>query len=136
MFDHFLIEFHVLSLSFRLTSMSFYILVINPLLLALFANIFSQSIGCLFFLFVVSLAVQKLIRLIWFYLLYFLLFLLPWETDLKKLILFMPENVLLMFSSKSLMVSCLIFKSLSHFELIFICGVRGCSNFTDLYVAV
>jgi len=66
----------------------------------------------------------------------FLLFLLPWETDLKKLILFMSENVLLMFPSKSLMVSCLIFKSISHFEFIFVCGVRECSNFTDLYVTV
>ena len=84
MFDHFLIEFHVLGLFFILTYMSFYILVINPLLVALFANIFSQSIG-LFFLFIVSLAVQKLIRLIWSYLLYFLLFLLPWETDLEKI---------------------------------------------------
>ena len=32
------------------------------------------------------------------------------------------------------MVSCLIFKSLSHFELIFVYGVRVCSVFTDLHV--
>ena len=41
-----------------------YILEINPLLVASFANIFSQHIGCLFVLFVVSFAVQKLLNLI------------------------------------------------------------------------
>ena len=30
------------------------------------------------------------------------------------------------------MVSCLIFKSLSYFEFIFVYGVRECSNFIDL----
>ena len=32
------------------------------------------------------------------------------------------------------MVSCLIFKSLSHFEFIFVHGLRVCSNFIDLHV--
>ena len=41
-----------------------YILDINPLLVALFANIFSQSVGCLFILFMVSFVVQKLVSLI------------------------------------------------------------------------
>ena len=36
----------------------------------------------------------------------------------------MSESVLPMFSSRSLMVSCLIFKSFSHFEFIFVHGVR------------
>ena len=43
---------------------SLYILVINPLSVALFANIFSYSVDCLFFLFMVFFAVQKLLRLI------------------------------------------------------------------------
>ena len=34
------------------------------------------------------------------------------------------------------MVSCLIFKSLRHFEFIFVYGVRVCSNFIDLHAAV
>ena len=34
------------------------------------------------------------------------------------------------------MVSCLIFKSLSHFEFIFVHGVRLCSSFIDLYAAI
>ena len=41
-----------------------YILEIKPLLVASFANNFSHSIGCLFVLFMVSFAVQKLISLI------------------------------------------------------------------------
>ena len=41
-----------------------YILEINPLSVALFANIFSHSAGCLFILFRVSVAVQKLFSFI------------------------------------------------------------------------
>ena len=41
-----------------------YILEINPLLAALLAIIFSHSEGCLFILFMVSFAVQKLLSLI------------------------------------------------------------------------
>ena len=49
----------------------------------------------------------------------------------------MSESVLPMFSSRSLMVSCLkIFKSLSHVEFIFVHGVRVCSSFTDLHADV
>ena len=32
------------------------------------------------------------------------------------------------------MVSCLLFKSLSHSEFIFVYGVRVCSDFIDLHV--
>ena len=48
----------------------------------------------------------------------------------------MLENVLPMFSSRSFVVWCLLFKSLSHFEFIFVCGIRECSNFIDLHAAV
>ena len=41
-----------------------YILEINPLLVTSFANIFSQSVGCLFILLMVSFAVLKLLSLI------------------------------------------------------------------------
>ena len=44
----------------------------------------------------------------------------------------MSESVLPMFSSRSLMVHCLMFKSLSHFEFNFVHGVRVCSSFIDL----
>ena len=47
----------------------------------------------------------------------------------KVLLQFMSEDVLCMFSSRSFMVSHLMFKSLSHFEFIFVWSVRECSNF-------
>ena len=48
----------------------------------------------------------------------------------------MSKSVLLMFFYKSFMVSGLIFRSLIHLEFIFVYGVRECSNFILLYVAV
>ena len=48
----------------------------------------------------------------------------------------MPKSVLPMFSSKSFIVSGLTFRSLLHFECIFVYGVRKCSNFIHLHVAV
>ena len=41
-----------------------------------------------------------------------------------------------MFSSKSFIVSGLTFRSLIHFEFIFVDGFRKCSNFILLHVAV
>ena len=59
---HFLIGLFVFLI---LSCMScLYILEINLLLVASFANIFSHSVGCLFVLFMVSFAVQKLLSLI------------------------------------------------------------------------
>ena len=104
---------------------------------ASFANIFSHSIGCLFILFMVSFAVQKVIRLIRSHLFSFAFISIALGDWLKKtLVWFMSENVLPMFSCRSFMVSCLILKSLSHFEFIFVYGVRVCYNFIDLHAAV
>ena len=47
----------------------------------------------------------------------------------------MSESVLPMFSSKSFILSGLIFRSLIHFEFIYVYGVRECSNFILLHVA-
>ena len=41
-----------------------------------------------------------------------------------------------MFSSKSFIVSGLAFRSLIHFEFTFVYGVKKCSNFILLHVAV
>ena len=41
-----------------------------------------------------------------------------------------------MFSSRSFIVSGLMYSSLTHFELIFVYGVRECSNFILLHLAV
>ena len=61
-FSHFLIGLFVF---LALSCMScLYILEINPLSIVSFAVVFSHSEGCLFTLFVVSFAVQKLLSLI------------------------------------------------------------------------
>ena len=48
----------------------------------------------------------------------------------------MSSSVLPKFSSKSFMAYGRAFRSLIHFEFIFLYGVRKCSNFIILYVAV
>ena len=48
----------------------------------------------------------------------------------------MSSSVLPLFSSKSFIVSGLTFRSLNHFEFIFVYGVRKCSNFILLHIAV
>ena len=48
----------------------------------------------------------------------------------------MSESVLPMFSSRSFIFYGLTFRCLIHFEFIFVYGVRKCSNFILLYVAV
>ena len=92
----------------------FVYLEIKPLSVTLFANIFSQSIGCIF--------VLSLIKLY----LFLLLFLLPWETDLRRHWYNLCQRIYCL-CSLSFMVSCFIFKSLSHFEFIFVYGVKECS---------
>ena len=64
-----------------------YILEINPLLVASFANIFSQHMGCLFVLFVVSFAVQKFLNLIRSHLFIFVFFSFTVGSELKKILL-------------------------------------------------
>ena len=44
----------------------------------------------------------------------------------------MSQSVLPMFSSKSFIVSGLTFRSLIHFEFIFVNGVRKCSNLKNV----
>ena len=46
----------------------------------------------------------------------------------------MSESVLPMFSSRSYIVSGLMFRSLIHFEFVFVYGVRKCSSFILLQV--
>ena len=48
----------------------------------------------------------------------------------------MSESVLSVFFSKSFIVSGLTFRSLIHLDFIFVYGVRKCSNFILLHVAV
>ena len=48
----------------------------------------------------------------------------------------MSDHVLPMLPSKSFMRSCLVFKSSSHLEFVFVHGVRMCPNFIALEAAV
>ena len=113
-----------------------YILEINPLV-ALFANIFPHSEGCLFVLFMVCFAVQKLLGFIRSHLFIFVFISISLGGGSKRILLwFMSWSVLPMFSSKSFIVSGLTCRSLIHFEFIFGYGVRECSNFILFHVAV
>ena len=53
-----------------------------------------------------------------------------------KILLFMSKNVLPIFSSRSFRVSGLIFRTLNHFEFIFVYGVKEWSNFILLLIVV
>ena len=114
-----------------------YNLEINPLSVDSFASIFYHSEGCLFVLFIVSFAVQKTLSFIRSICLFLFLYPLLWEEKSKKILLwFTSKSILPMFSSKSFIVFCLTFRSLIHFEFIFVYGVRECSHFILLHVAV
>uniref|UniRef100_A0A8D1JGK2 Secreted protein n=1 Tax=Sus scrofa TaxID=9823 RepID=A0A8D1JGK2_PIG len=98
---------------------------------------FSHSVGCLFVLFRVSFAVQKLSSLIKSHLLIFVFTVITLRGGSEKMLLsFMSESVWPMFSSKSFIASGLICRSFIHLELIFVYGVRECSNFILFHVAV
>ena len=74
----------------------------------LFANISSHSVGCLFILFMLSFAVQKLLSLIMSHLFIFISITLG--DGLKKVLLRFMSNILPMFSSKCHIVSGLTIK--------------------------
>uniref|UniRef100_A0A4X1WAV0 Uncharacterized protein n=1 Tax=Sus scrofa TaxID=9823 RepID=A0A4X1WAV0_PIG len=85
----------------------------------------------------VSFAVQKLLSLIKSCLFIFVFIVIILGRGSEEILLWlMSESVQPMFSSKSFIVSCLIFRSLIHFEFLFACGVRECSNFILFHVAV
>ena len=109
---------------------------INPLLAISFANIFFLSVDCLFIFSVVSFAVQKLLSLKGpFVYDVFISFTLG-DRSKKILLQFMSKSVLPTFSSRSFIVSSLTLRPLIHVGFIFVCGVRECSNFILLQVAV
>ena len=114
-----------------------YILEIKPLLVTSFAAIFSHSVGCIFNFFTASFAMQKLVSLMKSYLFIFIFISIALGDCPKKTYVWsMSENILPIFSCMSSMVSCLIFKCLDHFGFIFVRGVRVCSTFVDLQVAI
>ena len=110
-----------------------YILEINPLAVNSFANMFSHTVHCLFILFRVSFAVQKLLLLIRHHLFIFVFIVITLGGGSGKILLwFMSESVWPMFSYKYSIVSGLIFGSLIHLE--FLCMVLGSVPISFFYM--
>ena len=85
---------------------------------------FSHSVGCLFILFMVSLAVQKLLSLIRNIGLFLFLFSLFYEVDQTRYSRDLCQRAFSLFYSRGFIVSGLMFQSLIHFELIFVYNVK------------
>ena len=93
-------------------------------------QIFSPILWVVFSFFMVSFAVQKLLSLIWSHLFIFVFISITLGDGSEKILLqFMSKGVLSMCSSRNFIVSSLTFRSLIHFKVIFVYGVKGCSNF-------
>ena len=121
-----------------LSSMSsLHILEIKPLSYVSLANMFSYTVGSLCILMLFSLAMQKLS--IWMrshlFILSFMSLALG-DVSVRMLLWGMSEIFLPLFSSRTLMVSWLKFKSFIHHEFIFVYGVSWWSSVIFLHVAV
>ena len=105
---------------------------------ASFKTVFSHSESCLFVFFLVSFAVQKLFRLMRSHgFIFALISIALGDWPEKIFMMLMSESVLRMFSSRSLIVSYLMFKSFKAILSFFLMhGVRVCSSFSDLHAAV
>ena len=101
-----------------------YIWEIKPLLITSVVNIFSHSVGFFFFFscfvcgFLYCAKAYKFNSVQFSFA--FLSFALG-DWPKKTLVRFMSKNILPVFSSTGFMVSCLIFRSLSHFEFVYFC---------------
>ena len=125
------------------------LLYIKPLLVLSLRNIFFHFVGCLFVLSLVSFVVQKLFNLKQIPLIFaFVSFVLE-DRSQNILLLFMSKSFLPMVSSRNFVALNLIFRSLFEFILVYLSlfslvslfefivgGVRECSDFLFLYVAV
>ena len=101
-----------------------------------FENIISHSIGCLFYLLMVSYAIQKLVHWIKSHSFIFALISFALGDRSPKIIATLYVKELLPMFSSSFMVSSLMFRSLIHCEFIFVYGMTKCSNFFILHPAV
>ena len=102
-----------------------------------FANMVSHPMGCLFILFVISFVVHKLLSLIRSHLINFCFISITLGNGLEKILLqCVSKSIAHMFSCQNFIVSSLIFKSLIHFEFIFVYGIKECANFIALHMAV
>ena len=115
---HFLIgSFIFLELSWR---SCLYIFEINSLSVVLFAITFPYFEGYLFTLLIVSFIMQKLLSLSRSHLFIFAIISIIWEVGHRGSCCDLCQSVLLMFSSRSFIVSGLMFRSYSIFSL-FLC---------------
>ena len=111
-----------------------HILKINPLLVTSFADIFFLSVGSFHCGRTLSPRGQFL-SLIRLHLFIFVFIFITLGSGLEKISLwFMSESVLPMFFSNVFIVPSLTFRYLIHFDFIFMCGVRICSDFILLPV--
>ena len=103
---------------------SLYILEIRLLSEVSLANMFSHTVGSLFILMLFSLAMQKLFILMrsHLFILSFMSLALG-DISVKMLLHGISEIFLPMFSSRTLLVLQLIFKSFIHLEFIFVYGI-------------
>ena len=84
----------------------------------------------------VSFAIQKLLSSIRFHLFWGLISFALEDWSKKKILLWIvSENIFPIFYSTSFMMSCHIFRPLSHFEFPLVYGVK-CSNFIDLHTDI
>ena len=120
---------------FLILSLLLNIWAINILVIP-FANILSLSVGCVFSLWMVSFAVQKLkFYEVHLFIFAFDSFALGDRSKKKNLLWFMSQSVLPVFFS-SYIVSSLTLRSLIYFEFIFVYGVTKGYNFIDFREAV
>ena len=106
---------------------------IKPQSVMLFANSFSHSVSCLFILFIVFFAVQKILSIIRSRL--FVLGFISITLGGRSMIWLQFMSMFCLFFSKSFIVSGLTCRSLMHFEFIFVYGVKECSNSFLFHVA-
>ena len=93
-----------------------------------FANIFSHFLGCLLISFRVSFAVQKVLSLVKSHSFIFVFIAITLGGRSERILLwFISKSIWPMFSAKSFIMSGLIFRSLIHFEFIFVYDARKCS---------
>ena len=113
-----------------------YIRETNPPPVVSFATVSSHPEGCLFTLLVVSCAAQKTFKFGRVPLVHFCFISVSLGGGSWRILLWFVIEGPPVFSSKSFTVSGLTFRSLIHFEFIFVYGVRKCSDFILLHVAV
>ena len=106
-----------------------YIFEINSLSVSLFAIIFSHSEGCLLTLFIISFVEQKLLSLIRSHLFIFAFISIALGDGHRGSYCDLCQRVFCLFSSRSCIVSGIMFRSLIHFEFIFVYGIRKCCSF-------